>query len=250
MVNLYTTDDTRALEQDSRFRFRCHAGLACFNQCCRRPTIILRPFDILRLARHLQLTTTEFLERQTLAFREERSNLPLRLLTLTESGCPYLDPAAGCTVYPARPAACRLFPVTQGSRLAPGGVEDVHFLRVLPFCRGFEEEPEWTLAAWEADQDLAANEAHDRAWKDLLVLLGAPGRPPVDARGQELFTLALYDLDRFRGQLTDSPPPEARELAAAAGERLPSDDVALLGFGSRYLRRIFRLAAPGAAEMA
>ena len=61
MLTLYQgTDDTETrtvLAPESSFCFHCHPGLACFNQCCREATIILSPYDILRLSRRLGLTT-------------------------------------------------------------------------------------------------------------------------------------------------------------------------------------------------
>jgi len=242
MANLYRNDDTGVLDPASRFRFHCHPGLACFNQCCRRPTIILRPFDILRLSRHLGLRTGEFLEQYTVNFRDDASLLPLLLLAPDASGCPFLHPESGCTVYVARPAACRLFPVTQGSRLTPKGVEDVHFLKALPFCRGFEAGREWTLAQWLADQGLAANETHDAVWKELLVRLGAPGQPPLDGRGQEFFSLALYDLDGLGERLAAGEGAETLGLSPEESQGLRSEaDEERLAWGGRFLKRMFGL---------
>ena len=51
MVDLYQDQEESAkLSLDSRFHFTCHPGLSCFNQCCQQPTVILKPYDIMRLA--------------------------------------------------------------------------------------------------------------------------------------------------------------------------------------------------------
>ncbi len=54
MVDLYIDqEESEQLSQDSPFHFTCHAGLTCFNQCCQKPTVILKPYDIMRLRRRL-----------------------------------------------------------------------------------------------------------------------------------------------------------------------------------------------------
>ena len=138
-VSLYQDVEQEALSLESAFHFHCHQGLACFNQCCRTPTIILSPYDLLRLKNFLGITSGEFLQRYTLTVTEEFSNLPLVFLDPYRSpggGCPFVG-AGGCTVYAHRPAACRLFPLTMGSRLTPEGVVDYYFCRRLDYCRGF-----------------------------------------------------------------------------------------------------------------
>ena len=49
------------MRRDSAFSYACHA---C-NRCCRNKAIRVSPYEILRLARYLGLSTTEFIERHT-----------------------------------------------------------------------------------------------------------------------------------------------------------------------------------------
>ncbi len=124
---------------ESSFRFHCHDGLACFNQCCRTPTIALSPYDVWRLKQALGVSSGEFLRRYTVQASEEVSNLPLVFIDPYQSpggGCPFVGPD-GCTVYEHRPAACRLFPITMGSQLTQQGIVDHYFYRRLDYCRGF-----------------------------------------------------------------------------------------------------------------
>ena len=48
------------------FTFKCHTVIACFTQCCRDITIVLTPFDILRLKKGLGVSSDEFLEKYTI----------------------------------------------------------------------------------------------------------------------------------------------------------------------------------------
>src|ERR1700759_5003935 len=98
-------DMTRA----SPFSYACNA---C-NRCCRNKAIRVNPYEILRLARHLGLSTTEFLEPNT-----EAGGTVLRS---NESGeCVFLG-EHGCTVHPDRPLGCRIYPLARWGSGDGGG---------------------------------------------------------------------------------------------------------------------------------
>jgi Fe-S-cluster containining protein len=220
---------------DSAFRFGCHPGLACFNRCCREATLVLSPYDILRLSRGLGLATGEFLRRHTRREEEGGSGLPLVLVKPARTGgCPFLG-ESGCTVYGDRPAACRLFPLTQGSALTPQGVVDHCFLRRLDYCQGFAGEREWTVAAWQDDQGFAVFDRLRRPWIDLFLRQAQPGRPPQDDRTLSQFYLMAYDLDGFRTFLFESAFLQVQGLTIEAARPLATDDLALLRFSAAYL---------------
>ncbi len=236
-VSVYKTPDQERLALDSRFTFRCHAGLACFNRCCRTATVMLSPYDILRLARRLRLSTGELLQRYARRGVEEQSNLPVYFLDLSRTpggGCPFAGPQ-GCRVYDSRPAACRLFPITMGSRLTESGLEDFYFCRRLDYCQGFGADTVWTVASWRADQGFDLYDKARRGWLYLLLAQGLQGPRPADDGVLDLIAAVMYDLDAFRdlinrpefrqtGGLTDIPPGS-----------LETDDEALLEFSYRYL---------------
>jgi len=238
MLSLYQEKAPKPLTLDSSFTFWCHAGLSCFNQCCRQAVIIVSPYDILRLARRLGLSSGEFLKRYTYREVEEKSRLPLVLLRPprdAENGCPFLTPQ-GCAVYEDRPAACRLFPITQGSRLTEQGMEDYYFCRVLPFCQGFAEAREWTVASWQAAQGFQEFDVPRRGWLEIILTWGRGGLPPADAAAQALFYLVAYDLDSFRKFVLESAFLKVNRVDADTATRLRTDDLALLTFGYSYLR--------------
>lgn len=239
MLALYQgPDDTEtrtSLSQESVFRFRCHAGLACFNRCCREATIILSPYDILRLSRRLGLTTGEFLKRHTCRQEESRSRLPLVLVKPARTGgCPFLG-EGGCQMYEDRPAACRLFPLTQGSELTPQGVVDRYFLRRLEFCQGFAGGRDWTITAWQVDQGFAEFDRPRRPWLHLLLKQAQPGRIPPDHRLLSQFYLMAYDLDAFRTFLVESGFFKAHGLSLEELRPLARNELALLRFSAGYL---------------
>jgi uncharacterized protein len=239
------TKDRTDLSPESRFRFHCRPGLACFNRCCREATIILSPYDILRLSRNLGLTTGDFLRRLTRREDEAGSGLPLVFMKPARTGgCPLLG-AGGCKVYEDRPAACRLFPVTQGSELTPQGVVERHFLRRLDYCQGFTGEQEWTLATWQTDQGFPEFDRPRRPWLSLLLKQAQPGRTPQDDRILSQFYMVTYDLDAFRTFVFQSAFLKTHSLSVEEAMPLGTDDLALLHFSAGYLEHLlFRDEAP------
>ena len=240
LVSVYREIDQASLSLQSRFTFNCHDGLACFNRCCRTPTIILSPYDILRLRLCLSITSGEFLKRYTRRETEDMSNLPLVFLDPfrpSGEGCPFLGDT-GCQVYSHRPTACRLFPITMGSQLTEKGVLDYYFCRKLEYCQGFDTNVEWTVEAWQANQGFKEYDQGRRTWLELMLKQGLRG--PVDARVQELFVTMAYDLDKVRQLLSEPAFRQASAVDAAVWESLNAgtSDTALLDFSYRYLQSV------------
>jgi hypothetical protein len=44
------------------FRFACHPQVPCFNECCRKLTLVLTPYDVLRLKNRLEISAGEFVD--------------------------------------------------------------------------------------------------------------------------------------------------------------------------------------------
>jgi Fe-S-cluster containining protein len=110
------------MKRDSAFSYGCHA---C-NRCCRNKAIRVSPYEILRLARYLGLSTTEFIERHT-----EAGGTVLRP---KENGdCGFLG-EHGCSVHPDRPLACRIYPLARW--VSPDGVESFGHLTPHPGTEG------------------------------------------------------------------------------------------------------------------
>lgn len=81
------------------FAYQCNA---C-GRCCHNQVITLSPYDVIRLARAANLSTSETIDRFTL----RRGSL---LQFNPDSACNALD-GARCTVHSGRPLACRLYPL-------------------------------------------------------------------------------------------------------------------------------------------
>lgn len=83
--------------------------LACAN-CCKTTSPIFRDKDIERLAKHVGQKPGKFIE-QYLHLDEEQDYV------LNSSPCPFLGADNYCSVYEARPNACREYPHTDRKKM-------------------------------------------------------------------------------------------------------------------------------------
>lgn len=83
--------------------------LACAN-CCKTTSPIFYPADIERVAKALRLKPGDFIEKY-LRIDEDNDYV------LITSPCPFLDGDNYCSVYEARPKACREYPHTDRKKM-------------------------------------------------------------------------------------------------------------------------------------
>jgi len=232
--------DKRRLEAGSSFCFDCQPKLDCFTRCCSDVNIVLTPADVLGLARRIGLGTREFLERHTLNPITRELHLPVVMLRMgpaPEKRCPFVT-AQGCSVYEARPWACRMYPVGMGLPPARPGVEPqpAWFLFEDEFCHGRGEPRTWTVESWQRDQGLDEREDLEEGFRELVGHSWFIGGRQLDPRRIEMFFMAAYDLDTFREFIFSTTFLERFDLDAALVEDLRADDRALLRFAFRWLR--------------
>jgi uncharacterized protein len=112
----------REFTRTSGFSYRCN----CCGRCCHNKRIQTSPYEVLRLARNLELSTGEFLNRHI------DSEGPY-LRVMENGACVFLK-GKGCSVHEDRPLACRTYPL--GLYVSPEGVETFLELRPHPLCEG------------------------------------------------------------------------------------------------------------------
>jgi Fe-S-cluster containining protein len=110
------------MECDSPFSYACHA---C-NRCCRNKAIRVSPYEILRLARYLCMSTMQFVENHT-----EAGGTVLR--PKKNGDCGFLG-ERGCGVHPDRPLVCRIYPLARW--VSPDGEESFGHLTPHPKTEG------------------------------------------------------------------------------------------------------------------
>ncbi len=193
----------KRLDPGDTFQFRCHPDIACFNACCCDLNQFLTPYDIVRLKNRLGLSSSQFLKKYTASHIGPRSGLPVVTLRMPEEDdfkCPFVGPG-GCTVYEDRPAACRIYPVGRIAVRKPGEhvCSETYFLIREPHCLGFGEAKVWTVKDWLRDQDLATYNEMNDLMMDILSVKKRLRPGPLSQEHADLFHMACYDLDRFRG---------------------------------------------------
>ncbi|MGR0481793.1 MAG: YkgJ family cysteine cluster protein [Candidatus Electronema sp. V4] len=229
----------RPMSGSDTFRFACHSGVACFNECCRQLDLALTPYDVLRLKNRLKLDSGVFLERYVIVEWEEGMRFPHCYLNTADddrSSCVFVS-GQGCGVYDDRPSACRAYPAGRGaSRRVDGAVAEQYVLMREPHCLGFAAGPAQTVPEYFQAQGLAD---YNRYNDQLLQLLHHPqvraGFRPNRAQADQ-FILALYNLDLFRrevmtGQIKMKQPLSPMEFRSLSA----GDDRALLLLAVRWL---------------
>jgi len=222
------------------FRFRCHKEIDCFTKCCAQLNLVLTPYDILRLKKRLGMSSGEFLNQYTETRIEGRSRFPTVMLKMKEEDgkvCPFVSPD-GCTVYEDRPSACRIYPIGRGT-LKPDRERETRvkfFLVKEEHCLGFEEHREWTIEQWMADQGLSEYNTMNDEWSEIVTSTRSLGPAQVIERKLRMFSMASYNLDKFREFIFKSRFFELFEIPQEEKERLAADDLSLLQFSTRWLK--------------
>lgn len=232
---------------DSKFAFKCHKDISCFNKCCHNSDMLLTPYDIIRMKKRLGLSSREFLEKYTYTHIDEKSSHPFAVLQMTEGGdgaCQFLTPQ-GCGIYEDRPASCRYYPVGRGlmirdTELGPAPVDFYFFIR-QPLCHGFDEGPEWSIREWREAQGVDVYDEMNREWQEIQLRRDNPGKPKLDENKQALMYMASYDLDKFRKFVFESGLLNLFILDPEEVEKFKDDDVALMKFGFRYMKYMLML---------
>ncbi len=216
--------------------FRCHAGLRCFNTCCRDKRLTLLPHDVVRLRRALCRTSSEFLAEHA-ELEVEASGWPTVRLKLDADGrCPFVT-GAGCAVYADRPTCCRVYPLARAVSLDAAG-EPTDFFLVEDTggrCLGFGAPDATTVGAWTRGQGLDdSREVNGRLAKLLL----HPRRPrPLSLSPAEMHAvvMALYNVDTFRDFVARPAFAAEANVPAARLERALASDDALVELGQDWL---------------
>ncbi len=180
------------LEPVDKFNFACYPGIKCFNECCKNLNLALTPYDVLRMARGLKITTTEFLEKYTSRHVGMATGLPVVVLKMVNGSCPFVTDK-GCAIYAHRPTPCRLYPLAR-VRI---GEEVQYYLLREDFCLGHAEKREWSPERWIEDQDAMEYNSMNDLFFELVSAKNRSGRTLEEREIEEIYK-ACFDVDRFK----------------------------------------------------
>ncbi len=231
------------LSLDDKFRFRCHEGIACFNECCKSIDIVLTPYDILRLKTRLELTSNELIQRYTVPYDMDAHGLPgLKLSTQPSStACIFLTDE-GCGVYGDRPSACRYYALGMVSmRKKDSAIDEEHFFVVKEdHCRGHYEPHTQTVREYRREQGVDVYDEMNRGWRQVVLKKRSCG-PTVGKpteRSLQLFLMASYDTEGFREFIKTPSFSDVFDLDEEIVNQLMNDDVELMKFSHRFLKQV------------
>ena len=228
----------------STFRFACHAGVSCYTRCCRDLQLFLYPYDIIRLKKRLGIDSEAFLNTYCGVGQGANPYFPSVMLLMAdnqEKTCPFLG-EGGCTVYQDRPSACRTYPLERAVDRNPerGQPREFYFMTNHPYCKGHEEEKQWTVKEWLRDQGLLYYNEMDDLWAEMDTLFSCnPWRGEGAAGPRQLLAfMVCYNLDRFRQYMADHDLLNRYRLDKSRRRLIETDDEALLKFGFDWLKHI------------
>lgn len=231
------------LTKDSRFRFRCHPKVRCFTACCSNVNIALPPYDLLRLRKRLGLAADEFIRQYGDIQVLDKTLFPvvtLRMRDDEKKSCPFVTPE-GCTVYEDRPNICRYYPVGMATLRkldTEGGKDEFYFMTKEDHCKGFEEDKQWTIGEWRADQGADLYDDMNRGWMEILIKKKShgQGKPFPDIKNEMFFKMS-FDTDYFRAFVFNSTFLELYDIPAERIEKVRDDDTELLKLAYEWLRQ-------------
>lgn len=232
----------KRLKKNEIFNFRCHAGLDCFNRCCRNLNLFLYPYDIIRLKQRLKLRSDQFLDLHVDMVLRPGNQFPDMLLHMADNAektCPFLSDA-GCTVYPDRPDACRTFPVEQGILFRENNKkpEPVYFFKPPDFCMGQHETRPLTITEWIADQDAATYNRMTSLWSEVKALFRNDPWGPDGIEGPrgKMAVMATYNMDGFRDFVFGSSFLTRYKVKSSILKTIQKDDIKLMQFGFEWIK--------------
>lgn len=235
-------EEADRLGRNDKFNFACEKGAPCFTECCGDVNIFLTPYDIIRLKKRLGMTSGEFLKKHTIQPFTKKTKIPVVVLKMNEGEgrkCPFVT-ADGCTVYEDRPWPCRMYPLGMASPAEgnPEASEDFYFLLKEAHCKGFEygKDREWVVLKWLDDQGVSEFDDMGKLFKDLSLHDFFLKGGDLDPFKMEMFHMAMYDIDRFRGFVFESSFLKRFDVAAERLDKMKTDDVELMKFAIDWLK--------------
>ena len=230
-VNMSDKQESQIYELETPFRFRCNKGVPCFNECCRDVTIFLGPYDVLRLRQALNITATELIERYATVLSQGRL-IPLIALKMNEDDdkrCYFVTPE-GCSVYPYRPWACRMFPLDV--------TEDGKGFRTLigpDRCLGLVEDHQRPVIEYLNEQGTPKYQVMDDLMGDLVNNDRFKTLDVDNEQIQQMIFMALYDMDTFRKFVFETSFLDKFDIEPRRLKRLERDDEELLRLGFEWV---------------
>ena len=230
--------DYPRLSLNDTLEFHCGKGVDCFTNCCRDVSIVLTPYDVLRMKKALHLDSTDFLEKYTILGCTKDQKLPVVLLKMNpeDKRCPFVTDE-GCTIYAHRPWACRMYPLGLAEPKRPHPTErGFYFVIHEDLCHGHGKVSQCSIRDWISSQSIDTFEMMGEPFKNLMLNEFWEKGEPLQPAKLEMYLMACYDLDRFRRFVFETRFTGIFDVDEARLEAIRTDDEELLVFAMEWLR--------------
>jgi Fe-S-cluster containining protein len=192
--------DVRPLEGSDPVELTCGTAGCPSNCCTNGPHIVLNPYEIELICRAAGISYENLLD----VVETDRVNgFPLVMLP-RDPKCHFWT-GRGCSIYAARPLACRLFPL---GRVFDDGRSCI----VLPdcnVCAGLAATPARTLADYLREQDTATQIRMSDAWIEFVEAMERASLPDAPVTSVA-FHLLVYS--------PDTPPTDESSIVPSSSD--------------------------------
>ncbi|MBW1667191.1 MAG: YkgJ family cysteine cluster protein [Deltaproteobacteria bacterium] len=231
MKNTSKEQKGERMDEKHLFKFKCYPGVPCFTQCCRDVTIVLTPYDVLRLKKALGISSDKFLDDYTVIIPKEKRLIPMVALKMNEKdkNCPFVS-EEGCAVYQDRPWPCRMYPLD---------MEDDGTFRIIAtssHCLGLKEEKESSIREWLVDQGIVPYEEMNALLSTVTTPLQAQDLDIENPDIEKMVFMALYNLDRFRDFIFKSTFLKRLDVPEERVSGIEKSDEELLKLGIDWVK--------------
>jgi len=223
--------DTVRMDAEHVFQFNCGPDVPCFTECCRDITIVLTPYDVLRLKNATHTPSNEFLDTYTIIIQREKRLIPMVVLKMNEHDkrCPFVT-ERGCSVYADRPWPCRMYPLN---------MEDdgtFNLITDASRCKGLNEKTAHRISNWLIEQGVPMYDEMNHLFSEITAPLQAEELDIDNPKIFQMTFMALYNLDTFRKFIFESTFFDRFELENILIEKLKRSDVELLKFSFDWIK--------------
>ena len=219
------------MEADHAFQFACSPGVPCFTECCQDVTIVLTPYDVLRMKTALSISSDEFLDRYTLILSRDNRLIPMVVIKMDEETkqCPFVS-KEGCSIYDDRPWPCRMFPLDMNDDGTFGIIADISH------CQGFKEDEKWRISDWLIGQGVPIYDEIIALFSEVTNPLRAQDLDIDNPKIHQMIFMSLYNLDKFREFVFKSTFLDRFELDKTKLEKIKRSDLELLKFAFDWIK--------------
>ena len=213
------------------FEFNCYPGVPCFTRCCRDVTIVLTPYDVVRLKNALGISSDEFLDKYTLIIPKKNRLIPLVVLKMNEEDkkCPFVTDE-GCTIYDDRPWPCRMYPLDMGDD------GTFHLITDAEKCQGLNEKDRRKIADWLLNQGITPYDEINELFSNITISLQVQNLDVNNPKIAKMIFMALYNLDKFKDFVFKSTFLDRFEVEPDVIEKIRNDDLELLKFAFDWIK--------------